>query len=151
MQVYDIQEPFADRVSLLQSKELFIARMTREDQLHAANLSSIYRATAKSSRCFIELDHSLLGREGVLPVLREAFANGLHGLILQYQLSSEGIYDYRGAEEIFAGDLLLLEKIAHDQSRLPEDRDICIAIDLDRKSTRLNSSHTDISRMPSSA
>ena len=32
-----------------------------------------------------------------------------------------------------------------------EGEDMYAAIDIDRKSTRLNSSHTDISRMPSSA
>ena len=32
-----------------------------------------------------------------------------------------------------------------------ELRDLGVRVELDRKSTRLNSSHTDISRMPSSA
>ena len=36
-------------------------------------------------------------------------------------------------------------------SRLLRDRVILLEGEVDRKSTRLNSSHTDISRMPSSA
>ena len=45
-----------------------------------------------------------------------------------------------------------LEKSAEAQRKLGNDKKLKDKnIDKDRKSTRLNSSHTDISRMPSSA
>ena len=48
--------------------------------------------------------------------------------------------------------ILLFASMAVDRRVVPDGiAALCIAILLDRKSTLLNSSHTDISRMPSSA
>ena len=44
-----------------------------------------------------------------------------------------------------------IRRILKEETAIPENIDKAMEDVLDRKSTRLNSSHTDISRMPSSA
>ena len=54
-------------------------------------------------------------------------------------------------DAIAADDIQLLANWRFTHARLPVDATLATARGGDRKSTRLNSSHTDISRMPSSA
>ena len=66
-------------------------------------------------------------------------------------LASQNINENISAAKIYM-QKRYAKRLRKDPNTLtPEERDKALTDPADRKSTRLNSSHTDISRMPSSA